>query len=100
VRPELRPEIRAAGDGLDSEVGGMRCHFSNCTDPLKEGVDTLAVCGKVVKRARFAMFADQELISLDELRKTIGLCGDCRHGDLPQRLVYIVYQGQEAEVEA
>jgi hypothetical protein len=74
----------------------MKSHFVNCTDPLKEGVDALAVCGEVVKRARFAMFADQDVVSLDELRKAIGLCADCRREELPHRLVYIVYQGQDS----
>lgn len=78
----------------------MKCHFVNCTDPLKEGEDTLAACGEVVRRPQFAMFADQEFVSLDELRKTIGLCRDCRREELPHRLVYIVYQGQETELEA
>jgi hypothetical protein len=78
----------------------MRYHFSNCTDPLKEGVDALAACGEKVESARFALWADQEIVSVDDLRKTIGLCRDCRREDLPNRLVYVIYKGQEPEEEA
>lgn len=34
----------------------MRYHFVNCTDPLKEGEDTLAACGEVVRRPQFALW--------------------------------------------
>jgi hypothetical protein len=75
----------------------MRYHFANCTDPLKEGKDNLAACGEVVISSRFALFADQEIISIDELRKTIGLCRDCRTEELPHRLVYVIFEGPQTE---
>ena len=80
----------------------VRYHFANCTDPLKEGVDLVAACGEVVERAKFAMWVDQEVVSVADLRKAIGLCRHCRVAELEHRLVYIVSTGKEAvaEVEA
>jgi hypothetical protein len=73
----------------------MKFHFVSCTDPLKEGVDCLAVCGEVIERTRFAMFIDQDVVSVEDLRRSMGLCSKCREADLDHRLVYIVCSGKQ-----
>lgn len=78
----------------------MKCHFANHTEPLKEGVDLTAACGEVVPLAQFAMFADQELVSVEQLRNAIGLCRQCRHEDLPARLVYVIFTGEKDYLES
>lgn len=77
----------------------MKAHFANCTDPLKEGRACVAICGDVVERTKFVMFVDQEIVSVDDLRKAIGLCRYCRTAELEHRLVYIVCNGPEEHTE-
>lgn len=81
----------------------MKAHLINPPDPVPEHMDYLALCGKPVAKAKFAMFLDvgtklgaEVFLQLNN----INTCSDCLLSDLADGLIYGIVPGQESQDEA
>lgn len=71
-----------------------KTHLKSSAEPLTEGTDQIAACGKLVKKAEFRFFFDGDLPArFLEAIGSITTCGKCMKCDLDGKYVYGIAEG-------
>jgi hypothetical protein len=73
----------------------MKVHLQHSDDPLTAGNDIEALCGKVIARAAFALWADTEFGKVAYLNSA-ALCVKCYLKVGKGRYLYAIAPGEEA----
>lgn len=77
----------------------IRAHIVNCADPLREHSKIQAVCGLDVLNALFLRMWDAKKVPERDSDEWRGVCRECREKDLPEDMVYIIVDGNQARTK-
>jgi len=73
----------------------VKIHLQRVDEPLKAGEDIQALCGALVARAEFALYADTDYPEVAHLNST-AVCGKCYAILGFGKYVYALVPGEEA----
>jgi len=73
----------------------MKIHLQRVDDPLKAGEDIEALCGAMVAKATFALWADTEYPDVASIN-AIAVCSKCYSIRGAGKYIYALVPGEEA----
>lgn len=76
-------------------MAGLKIHLQRVDEPLTAGADIEALCGAVVARAVFALYADTDFPDVAHIN-SVAVCSKCYAIRGAGKYIYALAQGEEA----
>lgn len=77
----------------------VKAHIANSPSPLKEHFEIKAACEVIVPNAYFLHIWDAKKVPERDSEEWRGVCRECRKKELPEAMVYIIVDGNQARTK-